>query len=150
MWRRRRGVVFRGLPQILAINEGVILRSRANLAHYLGQVGVDALSGKQPMVQLALVLLGELGPVAPDNFHSDEFDIVRARAAVKQAGVPFTGASGAVAGRGKKLLQIQLLVLQLQPAADPPAFLDIAYELLVESARELARLLGGRFRIVRM
>src|SRR5690242_20582884 len=116
MWRRGCRVVFRGFSQILAINERVIPRSRADLAYYVGQVGVDALPGKQTLIQLALHLLGELGPIAPDNLHPNEFDAVRSRAAVKQASVPFTGAAGAVPGGGKKQLQIKLLVLQLQPA----------------------------------
>src|SRR3569833_99327 len=109
MGRRGRRVVFRGFSQIFAIHERIIACARANLAYYFSQVGVDALPGKQAVIQLALYLLGELGPVASDNLHPDEFDIVRARAAVKQAGVAFTGATGAVSGRGKKLLQIKLL-----------------------------------------
>src|SRR5690348_11731920 len=116
MWRRGGRVIFRGFSQIFAINERIIPRSRADLAYYVGQVGVDTLPRKQSLIQLALDLLGELGPVAPDNLHSDEFDTLRARAAVKQAGIPFTGATGAVPGRWQKQLQIKLFILQLQPA----------------------------------
>ena len=81
--------------------------------------------GEQALVELALHLLGERGPVAAHDFHADEFDAVDLITMAK-AGVALARAPRAVARVRQKQSAVQLFKFELKPARYLPALGDVA------------------------
>ncbi len=101
--RRGRRVVVSRFPQVFAVNERIVAGAVTHLPHDVGQVGVDSLPGEQALVELALYLFGELGPIAPDNLHANEFDAIGLGArAIEQPGVALTRSPRTMSRRGKE------------------------------------------------
>src|SRR5882757_2422300 len=88
------------------------------------------------MIQLALYLFGERRPIAADDLHADELDVMPV-AGLQQPRIALARAARAVTGLRQYQSQIDFLELELQAAAHAPAFADVACELLIERGREL-------------
>src|SRR5262245_35583932 len=74
MWRGGCRVFLLLLAQILPVDPRVVVDARSHLLHDLAQIHVDGLVIEQALVELALDLLGQRGPVAADDLHSYELD----------------------------------------------------------------------------
>ncbi len=120
--RRRGGVVFRAFAQVLSIDERIVQLAFAYSFDDVLQIRIDRAVREQAQIQLALDLLRERRPIAPDDFHADELHAVFS---VKQSRISFARAARAVSRLGQKQLRIQLLELELELARDSPAPLDV-------------------------
>src|SRR6185437_15065494 len=102
VWRCGCGVVIRGLPQVLAINQRIITTPVTDLSDHISQIGVDALARKQALIQLPLHLFCQLRPIPPYNLHADELNVAGdfRTAAVEQPGVALASSPRAMSRMG--------------------------------------------------
>ena len=127
------GVGVQGLPQALAVDQGVVIAATPDVAHDLGQVVVHRRIGKEPRVELALHGLREIGPVAPHDFHADELHRV---ATVGHTGVALARAGGTVSYGRQEQSRVEFLELQFQSALDIPPFTHMARDRRVDLPHE--------------